>query len=804
MRFAHASGDFEPHTMNAPRSESPGSCPDAEALRRWARTGVPDPTTDSVTAHLDSCAECRGRFEAALGAERPDVGATAETSSLSPTLRRLLERLRAAGPEWRARARGDGFRDDGILGPPTAPDALGSFAGYQILERIAVGGMGVVYRARDEHLQRPVALKVLAPALAAHEGARDRFLREARAAAAVVHEGVVTIHAVGEESGLPYLVMELVAGRTLEARLREGPAELPELLRIGAQIGRGLAAAHARGLVHRDVKPANVLLEHDTARVKLTDFGLARAADDPGLTRVGIVAGTPEYMSPEQARGERLDARSDLFSLGAVLYVLATGRSPFRADSVAATLKRVCDHRPERVDRLRPALPRWFGEIVDCLLAARPERRFSSAEEVAALLEERRQHGERSSNPRPGTDSGSGGNQAPLDSVHRGRPALRMAAGILLVALIAAAVWMARHAPALTPKPSPGQRFALLRTNGTVAGFADLAGAVAAAGSGATIELAFDGAEECSPMAVQGKALRLRARPPFHPTLVVRTNDQPLLATDAPLALEGIEFRSPGPGSDLRALVPELQSPSSAVSRWVTDAMFARMDAGTASPALIDVRGAELEARHCRFVTRAGEGRPWDAVVLVHPRRALIADSEFYDLGGFAVRVRVIPRERDGAEAVPAVEITNCLFFASQPVFVGGTPGVRARVRLSRSTLVGLRLCNLRPSVAVDLEAIDCVIAMRRLFVFGPADNVPPGSTWVERGNWFASSAGDAGNETTHRAGPPSRDVPLDFARRIRESGRTGPLTAADFRADAVDEPPGPGCAADRVGPFGR
>src|SRR5262249_25102418 len=160
-----------------------------------------------------------------------------------------------------------------------------------------------------------------------------------------------------------------------------------EILRIGMQAAAGLAAAHEQGLVHRDVKPANILLEHGIERAVLTDFGLARAADDVTLTRWGIVAGTPQYMSPEQARGEPLDARSDLFSLGCVLYEMATGISPFRADSMLATMRRLVDEAPQSMDSLNPELPPWFVAIVEKLLEKDPARRFNSAAEVSQLLE---------------------------------------------------------------------------------------------------------------------------------------------------------------------------------------------------------------------------------------------------------------------------------------------------------------------------------------------------------------------------------------------------------------------------------
>jgi WD40 repeat protein len=232
-----------------------------------------------------------------------------------------------------------------------------------------------------------VAIKLLAPHLATHPTARLRFVREARAAAAVRHEHVIDIHAVAEANGLPYLVMECVVGISLQQRLdRTGPLPLEEVLRIGMQTAAGLAAAHAQGLVHRDVKPANILLENGVARVKLTDFGLARAADDASLSQTGAVAGTPEYMAPEQARGEPVDHRADLFSLGSVLYAMAAGRAPFHAESTLGVLRRVADETPCPLREMEPSLPVWLTTVVERLHAKDPALRFQSAAEVAEVL----------------------------------------------------------------------------------------------------------------------------------------------------------------------------------------------------------------------------------------------------------------------------------------------------------------------------------------------------------------------------------------------------------------------------------
>ena len=274
------------------------------------------------------------------------------------------------------------------LDPSDEPNVLGRLGGYDVLEIVGRGGMGVVLKAFDRDLKRCVAIKVLAPHLAQSSLARKRFAREARAAAAVVHANVLAIHHVQPTGRLPFLVMPLVAGESLAHRIAsQGTLSLEETLRIGMQAAAGLAAAHEQGLVHRDVKPANILLEKGVERAVLMDFGLARAADDVTLTRRGIISGTPQYMSPEQARGEPLDGRSDLFSLGCVLYEMATGVSPFRTDSMLATLRRLVDDAPRPLTSLNPELPGWFVATTDRLLEKDTACRFGSAKEVSETLE---------------------------------------------------------------------------------------------------------------------------------------------------------------------------------------------------------------------------------------------------------------------------------------------------------------------------------------------------------------------------------------------------------------------------------
>src|SRR5437764_4528537 len=233
--------------------------------------------------------------------------------------------------------------------------------------------------------------------------------------------------------------MRLIDGPTLQEKLgRTGQLALKEILRIGMQIAEGLAAAHRQGLVHRDVKPANILLENGVERVKITDFGLARAGDDASLTQSGVVAGTPMYMSPEQADGLPVDFRSDLFSLGSVLYAMCTGRPPFRAPTTMAILKRVCEETPRPIGEINPELPPWLGELVARLHAKAPADRFASAREVADLLARHLaelQHGGTPSAPRqPQSAELPAEKPAPAPP---GRPRRRwlMAAAVLLALL---------------------------------------------------------------------------------------------------------------------------------------------------------------------------------------------------------------------------------------------------------------------------------------------------------------------------------------------------------------------------------
>ena len=275
----------------------------------------------------------------------------------------------------------------GYLAPSKKPGALGRLAHYEVLEVLGKGAFGTVLKAFDEKLHRMVAIKVMSTELASTSPARKRFLREARASAAIRHENVVAIYAV-EEQPTPYLVMEYIPGKTLaDALIGEGPLALNDSLRLGQQIASGLAAAHSQGLIHRDIKPANILLEDGLQwKVKITDFGLARAADDASVTQSGTIAGTPMYMSPEQAHSNNIDQRSDLFSFGSVLYQMVSGRPPFRASSTLAVMKRVTEDSPRPIQEIIPEVPDWLCTIISKLHEKRADDRYQTASEVAGLL----------------------------------------------------------------------------------------------------------------------------------------------------------------------------------------------------------------------------------------------------------------------------------------------------------------------------------------------------------------------------------------------------------------------------------
>jgi hypothetical protein len=298
--------------------------------------------------------------------QAPAAGTSSSSGAAAPAASHPTLRPPAAAEDTAPSLPGLAPPDDyPFLAPPQGPDELGRLGTYRVLKVLGTGAMGVVFQAEDPSLKRLVALKVLKPSLAASAEFHRRFLREAQLAAALDHEHVVTIYQVGEDRGIPFLAMQLLQGETLEERLRRagGALRLPALLRLGREIAEGLGAAHAKGLVHRDIKPANIWLEAGRDRV-----------------------GTPAYMAPEQANGEQVDARCDLFSLGAVLYRAATGAQPFAGKDTLSVLRALATETPEPPHKIAPSLPRAFSGLVMRLLAKDRNDRPQSAREVVEAI----------------------------------------------------------------------------------------------------------------------------------------------------------------------------------------------------------------------------------------------------------------------------------------------------------------------------------------------------------------------------------------------------------------------------------
>ena len=370
-------------------------------LKRAIEGTLSQPQENFLLTHLDSCPDCQYRMESMAAqqsdwkkirqyfADDPVTDPYSGPATVDIQLRPESESATLIAGDKHQGQRRDEVQcpDWSQLNKPPHPELMGRIDGFDVEKVIGQGGMGVVYRGFDRELNRPVAIKVLADHLASNGVARKRFTREARAAAAVIHPNVVPIYGVNASADRPYIVMTLVSGRSLQTHISQtGPLSVKEVVRIAKQIASGLSAAHEQGLVHRDIKPANILLEMDVSRVMITDFGLARAADDAAITQTGWLAGTPHYMSPEQASGVDIDQRSDLFSLGSVIYFMATGREPFRAEVPVAVLKKITTDTPAPIRSLNSEMTGTLTQIVERLMAKEPDQRFESAMEVQHVL----------------------------------------------------------------------------------------------------------------------------------------------------------------------------------------------------------------------------------------------------------------------------------------------------------------------------------------------------------------------------------------------------------------------------------
>ena len=384
-------------------ADEPQNCPADDALLEVIVDAGGEGSTGEIERHLGHCPRCQRRLEEMSGtgeicATMPPAtiapGEAKESNEFDAFIERMQDRgalslgaILADGTECEPHPERDNY--SAILEPPTHPHLVGMLDDYEIEEKVATGGMGIVFKARDPALDRTVAIKVLNTALGDAAEGRERFVREAKAAAALDHENILPIYQVNHSAKAPFLVMPFIEGQTLEDVMCERGAPLPpeEIRNIVRQVASGLAIAHDRGLIHRDIKPANILMEPGTDRIRIADFGLARTVWDPALTQSGVITGTPLFMSPEQAGDEPVDARSDLFSLGAMTYYLATAKYPFAAARSLTVLRKVRDEEPVPVAELNAETPPWLAGLISRLMKKDPADRPQSAEEILAMLE---------------------------------------------------------------------------------------------------------------------------------------------------------------------------------------------------------------------------------------------------------------------------------------------------------------------------------------------------------------------------------------------------------------------------------
>jgi WD40 repeat protein/serine/threonine protein kinase len=366
---------------------------------------IDDPRLSELSEHLEHCTACQTNVrnisadDTLVQSLRSDPEAASRITGKTPPslvekVKQIAQELADSYSEQKFDSTsGDVASEEGgaltFLAPGQSADEIGRLGGYRVLKVLGKGGMGVVFLAEDIDLDRKVALKVMLPKIAANPSANQRFLREARAAARLKCDHIVTIYQIGEDRGVPFLAMELLEGEPLDQVLRSGKQiGFEKIIQIGLDVARGLATAHEKGLVHRDIKPGNLWLEASKGRVKILDFGLARQQqnNEGHLTASGAILGTPAYMSPEQARGDKIDARTDLFSLGGVLYHLVTGRQPFQGSNIMALLTALAVTEPIPIQQLNPSAPHELARLIHKLLSKDMSARFFSAAEVVAAL----------------------------------------------------------------------------------------------------------------------------------------------------------------------------------------------------------------------------------------------------------------------------------------------------------------------------------------------------------------------------------------------------------------------------------
>ncbi|MFT4546214.1 MAG: hypothetical protein ACI8XO_001269 [Verrucomicrobiales bacterium] len=535
--------------MTDPRNSA---CPGGRTLEALATGRLDEAALLSIEDHLESCERCQSRLDrlSKLGeversdivAAIPDEDSRREIEELSPILKRL---------------------PTGSAPPACAPFVIpGHLGSYDVREMIARGGMGVVLEAWDPDLRRSVAIKQLSPELADDDAARERFISEARAVAALDHENILPIFAVETDPSASYLVMPLVDGESLQQRLdRDGALTNDEVLSFGMKIVAGLEFAHSQGIVHRDLKPGNILLDRDCRRLWIADFGLARVAGQK--SRVTEISGTLAFMAPEEIGGAVTDRRADLFSLGATLYAMATGRPPFEAASGDALVRQIEQDPVLPPNTLSPDLDPVLGRIIERLLEKDPDDRFQSAADVREAM-------------------------VPLAERPRSRWLLWPAfVGLVLVGLLA---FFATQGGSVGTS-DPSSPYALVGKGGEIFYFDTLSDAVENAGDGDAVEIQLDGEHPFVPVDLGERDLILRAAAGYSPVLQVQGTSAPAITTRGRLWLEGLAFqRKSAEGIDYPIVS------GSGRSLWINNCLLSINSSDEASyppPACIEVVDCE-------------------------------------------------------------------------------------------------------------------------------------------------------------------------------------------------------------------
>jgi serine/threonine protein kinase len=775
-------------------------CPDNDALRELIEGTLSPADETALTEHLGQCSGCQHRFDQMAG---PDgfidrvahaVSERRERTVLDQALHQLAgDRHRDEPNTPEGPAGSNTLNSDGeAMSPELSPygdvekwfeadastdsessETVRRLHGYEIVDFIGRGGMGVVFRVRDPSLNRIVALKVLSPSQATNRQSRERFLREARSAASINHVHVATVHSVVDRADLPCLVMEYVDGESLHQRLqRESRLKLKDVVTISYQVAAGIEAAHEKGIVHRDLKPGNILLEAGRkTRVRLTDFGLARTVDDETLTQSGLLVGTPGYIAPELVHGHAADHRSDLFSFGCLLYVMATGQVPFPASSTTESLRRVTEDDPVPTRQLNPELPRWLSDLIARLLQKHPDDRPQSATEVKREL--RRRYRELKNSSASGKAIVLDESQEPTAEIGEQPTKLlkRLAAspqfrsaGVGIAALavcgLGLAVWFgtrpgpepgdtqssgtptdeppdtARDAsvsPSLDPPtPLPAARPFVVRNDDgdEVRRYARLDRAIDHADDGSTLVIESNGPFDITGIEVGQDELTIEAAPGFVPVLRLKPDaddDIPdlFLSKKNSLVLRGLELRV------------DVGDRSAAVE-------------SEEGLCLIRTRKSKFRAEHCRFVVQT----IGCCMICTEPTDVTFQHCELHVPRGPVISWRAGEDDRVGIE--------NCVISAKWLARVHGSPDSTVSLQVHSSTVVA------DTGFVFELEPVD---QSRR----------PRIRLSTER-NVFACD---------NLCAMPDNAAPLQFARRVEWQGShniyAAPFVALKSSAGATD-----------------